>query len=71
MARDVRGTGARIEAGDEERKAAWDGFTVPTKYWHVVDEGVSSATCARAPASFARANAACVSCGAGYRIRWS
>jgi pyruvate formate lyase activating enzyme len=39
MARDVRGTGARIEAGDEERKAAWDGFTVPTKYWHVVDDG--------------------------------
>jgi hypothetical protein len=39
MARDVRGTGARIEAGNEERKAAWDGFTVPTKYWHFVDDG--------------------------------
>ncbi len=39
MARHTGVSGARVGAVSERRKMAWEGSTISTKYWHVVDNG--------------------------------
>jgi len=49
VARHARRADAGFEAGNGDPTVTWDGFTVPTRYWHVVDDGrIQCDVCPRA-----------------------